>query len=175
MLILFWLSQTWPLPDNKETKFGSSNQEASQSAGKNTGIVLVPCCMWKCVPTAILGGVDISEVPACDLLQQTSSQWGLQKLLQGLVSHELTAYFSVFNLFLTQWIMAILSKGCKLDNHESHNSLKLSFMNIQAFIQILLDVNLSLSQTLLTLLLCVRQTWMTQLIRTVSLWGVIFL
>ena len=26
--------------------------------------------------------------------------------------------------------MAILSKGCKRDNFESHNSLKLSFMNI---------------------------------------------
>ena len=26
--------------------------------------------------------------------------------------------------------MAILSKGCKPDNFESHNSLKLSFMNI---------------------------------------------
>ena len=59
-----------------------------------------------------------------------SSQWGSQKLLQGLVSHELTAYLSVFNLFLTQWIMAILSKGCKPDNFESHNSLKLSFTNI---------------------------------------------
>ena len=59
-----------------------------------------------------------------------SSQWGSQKLLQGLVSHELTAYLSVFNLFLTQWIMAILSKGCKPDNFEPHNSLKLSFTNI---------------------------------------------
>ena len=27
--------------------------------------------------------------------------------------------------------MAILSKGCKPDNFEPHNSLKLSFMNIQ--------------------------------------------
>ena len=51
------------------------------------------------------------------------------KLLQGLVSHELTLYLSVFKLFLTQWIMAILSKGCKPDNFESHNSLKLSFTN----------------------------------------------
>ena len=29
--------------------------------------------------------------------------------------------------------MAILSKGCKLDNFESHNSLKLSFTNICGF------------------------------------------
>ena len=40
------------------------------------------------------------------------------------------SHLSVFTLFLTQWIMAILSKGCKPDNFESHNSLKLSFMNI---------------------------------------------
>ena len=62
--------------------------------------------------------------------RNTSSQWLSQKLLQGLVSRELTAYLSVFDLFLTQWIMAILSKGCKPDNFEPHNSLKLSFTNI---------------------------------------------
>ena len=59
-----------------------------------------------------------------------SSHWGSQKLLQGLVSHELTAYISVFNLYLTQWITAILSKGCKPDNFEPLNFLKHSFMNI---------------------------------------------
>ena len=59
-----------------------------------------------------------------------SSQWGLQKLLQRLVSLELTAYLSVFYLILTKWIMAILVKGCKPDNSESHNSVKLSFANI---------------------------------------------
>ena len=48
------------LPDSKETKLGSSDQEASPSAGKNTRIVLVPCRTWKCVPTTISGGVDIS-------------------------------------------------------------------------------------------------------------------
>ena len=37
---------------------------------------------------------------------------------------------SVFESFLTQWIMAISAKGCKPDNFEPHNSLKLSFMNI---------------------------------------------
>ena len=45
--------------DSKETELGRSNQEASPSAGKNTGIVLVPCRAWKCVPTTISGGVDI--------------------------------------------------------------------------------------------------------------------
>ena len=45
--------------DSKETELGSSNQKASPSTGKNTGVVLVPCCGWKCDLTAISGGVDI--------------------------------------------------------------------------------------------------------------------
>ena len=53
----------------------------------------------------------------------------ITKLTQGLVSRELTAYLSV--LSLPQWIMNISSKGCKPDNFELHNSLKLSFTNIQ--------------------------------------------
>ena len=61
-------------PDSKETKLGSSDQEASPSACINTGVVLVPCCTLKCGPTANSGGVDISEVPGCHLLQQMSSQ-----------------------------------------------------------------------------------------------------
>ena len=62
------------LPDNKETELGSSNQEASPSAGKNAEIVLVSCRPWKCVPTTISIDVNISEVPGCHLLQQMSSQ-----------------------------------------------------------------------------------------------------
>ena len=61
-------------PDSKETELGSSNQKASPSAGKNTRIILVPCCAWKCDPTVISGGVDISEVFASHLLQQISFQ-----------------------------------------------------------------------------------------------------
>ena len=60
-------------PDSNETELGSSNKEASSSSGKNTGIVLVPCRAWKCVPTAISGGVHISEFPGCHLLRQMSS------------------------------------------------------------------------------------------------------
>ena len=71
--------------------------------------------------------------------------------------------------------MAILSKAFKSDKFESRNSLKLSFMKFEAFVQILLIVNLSLNQTLLIFLLCVRITWMIQLILTISLWEVIFL
>ena len=49
-------------PDSTETQVGSSNQEASPSAGKNSGLVLVPCRAWKCVPTAISDVVNISKV-----------------------------------------------------------------------------------------------------------------
>ena len=51
--------------DSKETKLGSSNLEASPSAGKNTELVLVGYCS---------GGGDISEVPRCHLLRQVSFQ-----------------------------------------------------------------------------------------------------
>ena len=90
----------------------------------------MPCHAWKCVLTAIFAREDISKVPGYHLLRQMSFQWESQKLLQGLVSHELTVYLSVFNLFLAQWIMAMLSKACKRDNFEPHNYLKLSFTNI---------------------------------------------
>ena len=66
-------------PDSKETELGSSDQEASPSAGKNTGVVLVPCLHD---PTAISGGVNISEVPGCHFLRQMNSQLGSQKLLR---------------------------------------------------------------------------------------------
>ena len=46
------------LPDSKETKLESSNQEASPSAGKNARVALVPCLAWKCIPTTNAGDVD---------------------------------------------------------------------------------------------------------------------
>ena len=68
-------------------------------------------------------------------------------------THSLPFYFKPF---LTQWIKAILSKGCKPDNFESHNFLNLALQIFEAFIQTLLNVNLSLNPTLLTFLLYVR-------------------
>ena len=79
----FWLSQTWPvtlrlqeqlfygwtvLPDIKETKLGSSNQETFPLPSKNAKVVLVPFRTWKRIPTAISGGVDITEVPECHFI-----------------------------------------------------------------------------------------------------------
>ena len=65
--------------------------------------------------------------------------------------------------------MAILRKGCKPDNFDSHNSLKLTLQLFEVFVQILLNLNLPLNETFLTFLLSVRQTWITQLILAISL------
>ena len=54
-------------PDSNEIELGSSKQETS-SADKNTRIVLLSCRTLKCAPTAVSGGVDISEVTGCHLL-----------------------------------------------------------------------------------------------------------
>ena len=56
---------------SKETKLGSNNQEAL--AVKNNRKVLVPCLTWRRVSTAISGGVDIPDVPECQLLHEVSS------------------------------------------------------------------------------------------------------
>ena len=65
--------------------------------------------------------------------------------------------------------MAILSKACKPDNFESHNSLKLSFTNIRGLRLSFVDCESFLESNSLTVLLCVRQSWMTQLILAISL------
>ena len=87
-----------PLMVRRPNLEGSSDQEASPSAGKNPGVVLVPCSLmevhsysyfWWC---GYFWGLWVSFV-------MTDDQWGSQKLLQQLVSHELTAYLSIFNLF----------------------------------------------------------------------------
>ena len=54
--------------------------------------------------------------------------------------------------------MVISSKGCKPDNFNSYNSLKVSFKIFVAFIQMLMNVNLSLNQSLLTFRLCETET-----------------
>ena len=90
----------------KDTKLGSSKKEAIPSLDKNNEMVSLPYPTWKCISIAISGGIDISKIPGCHLLRQMGSQWGSQKLLQGLVSHELTAYLSDLDFFLNsrKWL-----------------------------------------------------------------------
>ena len=92
--------------DTKETEFGNNHTEASPSAGKNTGVVLVPCLLMEACP--------YSYFQWCGYLWSPSETWSL-------------------------WLMAILSKACKPHSFEFHNSLKLSFTNIQSLCSILVD------------------------------------
>ena len=127
------------------------------------------------LPTAISGGVDISEVPGCHMLWQMSSQWGSQKLIQGLVSHELTAYLSIFNLLKLNELWPYYQKHVTqiILYHTTPKSLALWIS--EAFAWVFLIMKLSLNETLLTFLLYLRQKWMAQLIVAISLWEVNFL
>ena len=50
------------LPDSKENELGCVDQEPSPSAGKNTRVVLVPCCALKCFLKAISGDLYIFNI-----------------------------------------------------------------------------------------------------------------
>ena len=66
--------------------------------------------------------------------------------------------------------MTILSKACKPDNFESHNSLKLSFTNIRGLRSNFVDCESFFESNSPDILaLCVRQTWVTQSILAISL------
>ena len=104
-----------------------------------------------------------------------SSQWGSQKLLQGLLSYELTAYLSIFNRFKLNELGPYYQKHVNQIILNRTTLWSLALRIFEVFVRILLIVNLSLNQTLLAFLLYVRQTWMTQLILVISLWEVIFL
>ena len=63
--------------DSKEKELASRDQETSLAVGTSASVVLVPFRAWECVPIAIPGGADISNVPGCYLLRQTRHQRGL--------------------------------------------------------------------------------------------------
>ena len=71
------------------------------------------------------------------------------KVIQGSMSHELTAYLSIFNLFKVNELWPYCQKHVIL-NRTNLSSLTLQIFD--AFVGILLIVNLSLNQTLLTFL-----------------------
>ena len=74
------------LPDSKKIKLGSSNQEASPSAGKITGAVLVPCLQMEVHPYSYFFWWSLGVI--------CYDRWESQKLIA-----ELTAELSIFNLF----------------------------------------------------------------------------
>ena len=63
--------------------------------------------------------------------------------------------------------MAILSKACKPDHFELHNSLNLTFANIQGLCSNFVNCESFLESNSPDIL--VRQTWVTQYILAISL------
>ena len=95
-----------------------------------------------------------------------SSQWGSQKWLQGFVSHELSAYLSIFNLIKLNELWPYYQKHVNQIILNRTTLWSSALQIFKAFVQILLISNLSLNETLLTFWLCVRQTWMTHLVNS---------
>ena len=96
--------------------------------GKKTEVVLVPYHTWTCY----FWWCGYFQVPWLSFVTTDEFSVGSQNYFKDWwLMNSQARYFSVFELFLTQWIATIiLSKGCKSDNFESHNSLKLSLTNV---------------------------------------------
>ena len=96
------------LPDSKENELGSSDQEVSPSAGKNTRVVLVPCsCM---------------EVRPCNYFRWCGYFWG--PWVSFVTTYELSV--RVPKNYFKDWCLTNSRPTFK-----SHNSLKLNFTNIR--------------------------------------------
>ena len=120
----------------------------------------MPCRSWTCVPTAISGGVDISEVT------DYHNRWVLSKGHKNYVKDWclINSQPTILILtFLKISRMAILSKDINQINLNHTTLWNLALPIFEVFIVILLNVNLSLNQTLMSFLLHVKQTWMTLL------------
>ena len=156
-------------PDSKETEFGSSEtkrllHQQVKYRGSFSAMSRMEVCpynyFWWC---GYFRGPGVSFVTKHEFSVRVTN------ITSRIGVSWTQSHLSVFKKFLTQWIMALLSKGCIPDKFEAHISLKFCFN----LVPILLNVNISLNQILQTFLLCVRQTWMIQLI--LAIWGFIFL
>ena len=142
MLILFWLSQTWRVtlriqekvfsgctvvPDSKETKLGISNQEASPTADKNTGVVLVPCLHMEVPPYCYFWWCGYFWGPWVSFFY---NRWHLSEGHKNYFKDWCLIKSQPTFLFLTFFNTVNYGQGCKLDDFELHNSLKLSFTYI---------------------------------------------
>ena len=158
--------------DGKETDFRSSDQEASPSAGKNTGVVLLPCSRMEMRPYSYFWWCGYFWGLWVSFFTTDEFSVRVHKLFQGLVSHDLTAYLSIFNLFKLNELWPYYQKHVNQIILNRTTLWSLALRIFEAFVRILLIVNLSLNQSLLTFLTYVRQAWMTQLIVVTSLWEV---
>ena len=89
-------------PDSKEAETGSSNQEASPSADKNTRVGLVPCHAWKMCPYNYFRWCGYFLGPCVSFLTSDEFSVRITKITSRVgVSLELTVYFSDSDLLLT--------------------------------------------------------------------------
>ena len=97
----------------------------------NTVVILVPCCTWKCLPTACSSGVGYSRDPWVLHVRTDEFSVRVTQIVSKIsVSWTHNLPFGFLRYF---WLsgMAVLSKEHKSAIFESPNFLKLSFSNIQ--------------------------------------------
>ena len=86
------------LLDSDGTELGSSDQDASPSACRNTGVVLVPRLCLEVQPHNYFWWCGYFRGPRVSFVTTDEFSVSVTNLLQGLVPHELTAYLSIFKL-----------------------------------------------------------------------------
>ena len=121
---VFWLHcAAW----YEETELGSSDLEAFPSAGKSTGVVSVPYSLMEVFLFPVVWIFLRSLGVIC------YDRWFLSESHKNYFKDWCLMNSKPTFLFLTDLnlIMAILSKACKPDNFESHNSLKRTFTNVR--------------------------------------------
>ena len=142
-------------PYSKE--LGSSNQEASPSAGKNTGVVLVPCSHLEVCPYSYFRWCGYFWGPWVSFVMTEKFSVRVTKTTSR-IGVSWTHSLPIFNLFKLNELCPYYQKHVNQIILNCTTLQSLALWIFEAFVQILLIVNLSLNQTLLTFLLCVRQT-----------------
>ena len=95
--------------------------------------------------------------------------WNLQHIFY--MKRKILSNFQIcISIPLTQSIMVVLSKGCKPDNFESHNSLKLGFMNIWGLRSNFVDCKSFLESNSPNILALCETNLNDSLILTISVW-----
>ena len=97
--------------------------------------------------------------------------WNLQHIFY--MKRKILSNFQIcISIPLTQSIMVVLSKGCKPDNFESHNSLKLGFMNIWGLRSNFVDCKSFLESNSPNILALCETNLNDSLILTISVWRI---
>ena len=140
-------------PDSKETELGSSDQEASASAGKNTGVVLVPCSRMEVHPYSYFRWCGYFWGPWVSFVMTDEFSVRVTKITSRIGVSWTHSLLSIFYLFKLNELWPYYQKHVNQIILNPITLWRLTLRIFEAFIRILLIVNLSLNQTLLTFLL----------------------